>query len=973
MRHKAFVVIGMFTLVLALPAIALAQATIAGIVKDSSGAVLPGVTVEASSPALIEKSRSAVSDSAGTYRIVDLPPGTYDVAFTLSGFKVVRQSGVILQGALTVTISPNMQVGALEESITVTGTTPQVDVSNNTTQFVANRDILDDIPTPIRNTPARALLLPGTTVTPFVLGQYSMSVHGSNTADMVIAIDGLRVNNLCGNGQYSGFYMNDASVQEVTFTTGAESAEMQNGGLRINSTPKDGGNKFSGTFFAYGAGSGLQADNRNDAVIKAGIPQPKIAYTYQFNPAFGGPIKKDKLWFYFTYKYEDNKTYVTSSTFADGSQAFRQSMGNYSAVTRLTWAASKKDKIRFYLDRQYNGEFYNGFNTLPTTTPEASTDAWGLGWVPQLRWTQTTTDKILLDAGLSYYTQDYEQNCRPEVGPHDLPRLEQTTNRLSGACGSTIPPYTSWTKSYSAAASASYVTGSHAIKTGVTMQWGTNSRTFSSNAQINTLVFNAGLLGVPASATSPVPCTSLPCPLAVLVENTPAEAQQKVKNDTGFYIQDAWTMNRLTLNLGGRFDHFNAEVPAQSSPAPVWPSITNLAGAGPATPRNFAAIPNVPNWNDWSIRLGATYDLFGNGKTAVKVNASKYLASAAAGYAAFFNPMTYCGSCAGATRSWIDFDGNKSILDAAGNIQYNEVFGGTANFGQVTNRPDPNLARGYNWEYSAQVQHQLFPKIAVNAGYYRRQFYNLDVTDNTNLAVTDWNPFSIVTPTDQRLPSSGQPINMYSMNTNKVGVATDNLRTFSNINTTTYNGIEFSANARLSKLLMFGGITTDKRATTSCDERDNPNSLRFCDAVPPFRTTVKASFAYQLPADFQLSGTFIAQPGPSVAANYTVTAAIAGRTIIGGTSGSTTIGVNLIQPNTVFLDYKNQFDLRVAKNFSVNSRRIQVFADIFNLLNAGTVIRVNETYGSNPATNAWMSPTGIMDGRYIRFGTQMRF
>ena len=153
----------------------------------------------------------------------------------------------------------------------------------------------------------------------------------------------------------------------------------------------------------------------------------------------------------------------------------------------------------------------------------------------------------------------------------------------------------------------------------------------------------------------------------------------------------------------------------------------------------------------------------------------------------------------------------------------------------------------------------------MNAGYFRRQFYNLDVNDNLNLAVDEWNPFTVATPTDQRLPASGQPINMYSLNANKVGTPTDTLRTFSSINTTTYNGVEFSANARLSKLLMFGGITTDRRASKTCDERDNPNGLRFCDAIPSFRTTVKASFAYSLPADFQLSGTFIAQPGPSVA------------------------------------------------------------------------------------------------------------
>ncbi|MEO8677838.1 MAG: TonB-dependent receptor [Vicinamibacterales bacterium] len=950
---------------LSLPAAVWAQGSIAGSVKDTSGAVLPGVTVEATSPALIERSRSVVSDTAGQYKIVDLPPGAYDVIFSLTGFKTIKRTGVVLQGSFTAQVNGDMQVGSLEETITVTAASPTVDVSNNTTQFVANREILDTIPTPIRNTPARALLLPGTTVTPFVLGQYNMSVHGSSTSDMVLAIDGLRVNNLCGSGQYSGFYMNDAAVQELTYTTGAESAEMQNGGLRINSTPKDGGNRFSGTFFAYGAGGGLQADNRSDEVKKSVGAPPGIAYTWQVNPSFGGPLKRDKLWFYATYKYEDNKIYVASSTFADGSQAYRQAMGNYSGIGRVTWQASKRDKVRLYVEKQFNGEFYNGFNTLPTTTPEASTDAWGRGWIPQVKWTQTTSNKLLLEAGVAYYTQPYEQNYTAGVTPRDLPRLEQSTGRLSVAAGNTVPPYTSWTKSYSSAASASYITGSHAIKGGLTMGWGTNSRTFSSNAEINTLVFNAGLFGAPASATNPLPCAALPCPIAVVVANGPTEAQQKVKSDLGFYLQDTWTMNRLTLNLGGRFDHFNAQVPAQSSPAGPW-----------IQARTFAAIENVPNWNDWSVRTAAAYDLFGNGKTAVKVNASKYIASAAAGYAANFNGMTYSTQ----TRAWLDFDGNRSIFDSAGNIQFNEVLGGTSNFGQITSRPDPDLARGYNWEYNASVQHELFPKVSITGGYFRRQFYNLDVIDNTNLTADEWNAFGIVTPTDQRLPTSAQPITMYSLNANKVGAATDNLRTFSTKNTTIYNGFELSANARFSKLLMFGGITTDRRASIECDgsttvvatvpttARDNPNGLRFCDSIPPFRTTFKASAAYNLPYEFQLSGTFMAIPGPSVAANYTVTAAIAGRTIIGSTAGATTIQVNLLEPNTVFLEYKKQLDLRIARTFRFDRYKIQGFADIFNALNAGTVLRVNETYGT-----AWRTPLTIMDGRYVRFGMQMSF
>jgi Carboxypeptidase regulatory-like domain len=955
-----------FTLLL-LPTAVRAQGSIAGSAKDTSGALLPGVTVEATSPALIEKARAVVTDSAGQYKIVDLPPGVYDVTFSLSGFKTWKREGVVLQGSFTAPVNGSLEIGSLSETITVTAASPTVDVNNNTTQFVADREILDAIPTPIRNTPARALLLPGTSVTPFVLGQYNMSVHGSSTSDMVLAIDGLRVNNLCGSGQYSGFYMNDAAVQELTYTTGAESAEMQNGGLRINSTPKDGGNKFIGTFFAYGVGGGMQADNRSDAVKAFVAEPPGIAYTWQVNPSFGGPLKRDKLWFYFTYKYEDNKTYVASSTFADGSQAYRQSMGNYSGVGRVTWQASKRDKVRLYIEKQFNGEFYNGFNTLPTTTPEASTDAWGRGWVPQVKWTQTTSNKLLLEAGLSYYTQPYEQSYTTGVGPRDLARLEQTTNRLSVAAGNTIPPYTSWTKSYSSAASASYITGSHAIKTGMTMGWGTNSRTFHSNGEVNTLVFNAGLLGVPANpATNPVPCTSLPCPIGIAVSNGPTTSEQKVKSDLGFYAQDTWTMNRLTLNLGGRFDHFNAQVPAESSAAGPW-----------IQARTFAAIENVPNWNDWSVRTGVAYDLFGTGKTAVKVNASKYIASAAAGYAQNFNGMTYSTQ----TRAWLDFDGNRSIFDSAGNIQFAEVIGGTSNFGQITSRPDPDLARGYNWEYNASVQHELMPKVSITAGYFRRQFYNLDVIDNTNLTADEWNSFGIVTPTDPRLPLSGQPIAMYSLNANKVGTATDNLRTFSSVNHTTYNGFEVSANARFTKLLLFGGVTTDRRATTDCDgstaaattARDNPNGRRFCDSIPPFRTTFKMSAAYQLPYEFQLSGSFLATPGPSVAANYTVTAAIANRAIIGSTAGATTIAVNLAEPNTVFLDYKNQLDMRIARTFRFDRYKIQGFADIFNVLNAGTVLRVNETYGATPATNPWKTPLTIMDGRYIRFGVQMNF
>src|SRR6266540_2957160 len=251
--------------VLLAPTTASAQVGIAGVVRDTSGAVMPGVTVEASSPALIEKARTVVTDNAGQYKIVDLSPGTYAVTFTLPGFKSVKRGEIILEGTFTAQINVDLQVGAMEETLTVTAESPTVDVITNQKTFVANRDVLDSIPTPVRNTPGRALLIPGTTVTPFVLGQFNLTSHGSSTSDFTIAIDGLRVNNLCGSGQYSGFYMNDASVQELTYSTGAESAEIQSSGIRVNSVPKDGGNRFWGRCFRRTRGGGGRPATGPDA------------------------------------------------------------------------------------------------------------------------------------------------------------------------------------------------------------------------------------------------------------------------------------------------------------------------------------------------------------------------------------------------------------------------------------------------------------------------------------------------------------------------------------------------------------------------------------------------------------------------------------------------------------------------------------------------------------------------------------
>ena len=937
--------------VLFLPHESSAQGSIAGVVKDTTGALLPGVTVEASSPVLIEKSRSVVTDGAGQYRILDLVPGTYQVTFTLSGFRSLVRTDIQLQGTFAAQVNADLQVGAVTETLTVTGQSPTVDVITNRSTFVADREVLDSIPTTARNLPMRAALIPGSAVSFVTLGQYSMTIHGSSFTDTTLAVDGMRINTLCGQGQYSGFYLNDAAAQEITYITGSESAEVASGGMRINVVPKDGGNHFSGSFFAQGAPGPLQADNRSDTVKKYITVPPGIDYEYLINPSFGGPVKRDRLWFYVTARYNGYQKFLPGAVFADGSAVPTTPIqGNYSVVTRLTWQATPANKFRVYLDRQYNGERYNAVGNTSTAViaAEAATDAFGGGWTPQVKWTSTPSSRLLLDAGMTLYDLPYEVAVQKSVKPTDLPNFEQTTARLTI---SGTGPYTSWTKNWGTAASASYVTGTHAFKTGMTYGWGTNSTTRAGNGQIQQLNFNNTR------------------PISVVVRNTPYTAQQKVKVDFGTYGQDQWTMKRLTLNFGGRFDHFNSEVPAQYSDAVAWVPFV----------RDFKAIENVPNWNDWAVRLAGAYDLFGTGRTALKANASKYVASEAASYASTFNPM---GS-ATETRAWTDLDNNRSIFDDKGNIQYNEVAAGAANFGQAsgTSRPDPGLARGYNWEYSVSLQHEIVPKVSVTAAYFRRRFYNLRVNDNLNLSPSDWNPFKIVGPSDPRFPTGGgETITMYSVNDNKLGSATDTMVTFSTANTNIYNGFEVSANARFSKGLLFAGLTTERSETLNCDgstggttTRDNPNGLRFCDNVPPFRSLFKGSASYTLPYGVQLSGSYSAKPGPSVSANYTVTSALAGRTIFGSITRTPTISVNLIEPNTLFLDYQNQLDGRVAKTFKWGRIRAQGFVDVFNVFNTGTVTSVNTTYGSDPATRVWLNPTAILTGRTFRFGTQWDF
>jgi hypothetical protein len=959
MRRVVFLLAVAIGLIVPASAIAQESASIVGLVRDTSGAVMPGVTIEAASEVLIEKSRSATTDGSGRFAIIDLRPGTYVVTFTLQGFKTIRREGIVLAGAFAATVNADLEVGALEETVTVSGASPVVDLTSTQNQFVANRDVLDVLPA-TRSMQGGASLVPG--VSFYSQGFVStMSVHGSASADQRIYFDGMRIGqNLTGTGsQANGTGVNDLAQEELVYDAGSQSAETAIGGVRMDSIPKEGGNRFSGSERFFFSNGSLQNDNVPDDLRSFIREGDSLRISWNQNATLGGPIKQDRLWFFTAFRISQSDSYVANMYFPDGSRVNRESKVAPNGQLRLTGQLNQQNKLRAaYYNSNGNTQRYDvgctatSGNRVSCVAPEA---AYQLPTPIQqsgdLKWTSTLTNRLLLEVAQSFGVASYRFQYQPEVGPYDVMNLDSATGWRTVASATASQDYLSTV--WNLNAKLSYVTGTHNLKGGINHEWGDDRNRLDNRSHMSTLTFNNGV------------------PVSVTVRNTPATRYNELNADSGIFIQDRWTRNRLTLFGGARYDWFNASFPDQT------------AAANPFVPaRSIPGKTCQPCFEDWSVRGGASFDLFGNGKTALKTSFGKFLAANALGTTSSLNPM----GAQSDTRQWRDLDGNRRAVDANGNVQMNEIGASTNNnFGLPAGslQIDPNLKRGNNWEETVSVQHELFPNMSLTAGYYRRQFYNL--TWEPNLAVDpvrDYTPFTIVGPTHPNLPISGEVITLYNLNEDKRGQV-NRVRTNSPNNTRVYNGFELSVNSRFPRGFAFGSITSERTAVNECMdlENSNPNYIigassygnRFCNRVPPFRVLYKGSAAYRLPYEIQLAGSFQARPGIPLNAEYAVTSAVAGRPLTGGIS---TIGVQLIDPTTTFYSYVFTNDFRISRLFRYNRYRIQGFVEIFNLVNDSTIFTRIETF--NPAPTAaspqlWYNPIDLVQSRRFQFGFQVDF
>jgi hypothetical protein len=997
-----------------LPSAAFAQASITGTVKDTSGAVLPGATVEAASPVLIEKVRTVITDTNGRFQITELRPGTYTVTFTLTGFNTFKRDGVILSGTAASTVDAELRVGSLEETITVTGESPIVDTHTLTRQQVLSADVVDALPS-ARNYVTLGRMVSGTNATGNGANDVggsliqdvggSLTVHGSRATDQRVTANGINTMTLQAGGNIGGQTPDVGSAAEVTIDTTSLSADLPTGGVRINFIPRDGGNRFSNSTFFNFTNQDLQGDNYSDDLKAAGLATPtKIVHTVDLNESIGGPISRDKVWFWFSTRI--NRVEGEAGIFTNAN-AFKPNEWLYVPTTtpavnkgeqynnslRITYQVSPKLKVAgtYKADKWCNCP-----NQISATrAPEAARDR----RFPRLRQehaevTSPITNKLLFEAVAMHLFERWgDMHLRAKGGSLDdpakealLPQLisvtEQSNNliyRGRDTNNNTLVP--NW--AYRAA--MSYVTGTHALKFGF-------NRTH-------------GFLEEYQYAMNPVSyrfntANGVTTPNQITMTNRPYLANSNMDNDLGLFAQDRWTMSRLTLNLALRFDALQTSFPEQTvGPAPLVPS-RNIT---------FPETDNL-NWKDISYRTGFVYDLRGDGKTAIKVAANKYLLGQTLNGIGR-NPNPVLALTQSVNRSWTDanrdFIPQCDLLNPQENGFGGDVCGRISDLSFGTVRPadlyDKDLTTGWghrpqNWEFSVGVQRELVKNVALDVGYFRRIWKNFQVVDNLMLTPADFTKFSLTVPTDPNLSTSGQTLTgLYNVVPDKFGQV-QNLNTLSDKygkQIDHWNGFDISVNARLQNgLVLQGGVGSGKQVEDNCEiVAQLPEMLNlsaadavaastagapaqwrpadFCHREQPMLTGVKALAMYIIPkVDVQVSGSFRSTPGTTLSVGYTATNAILASTstlgrALAGNAQNIVIGIE--EPNATFTERRNELDMRIGKVLRYGRTRSVVSLDIYNALNSDAMIVQNQAYAS------YLRPVEILNARLLKVSWNFDF
>jgi len=1031
MRRLCFVVVGaLATFVGAHDSWAqgIGAASIVGVVRDVSGAVLPGVTVEAASPVLIEKVRTATTDGEGRYQIAELRPGTYSVTFTLPGFSTFKRDGLELSSNFVATVNAELRVGTLEETVIVSGETPLVDVRSVSKGTVVSQETLAVLPTS-KSVGGLLALVPGA-VSPAngvdtggTKGEQSVriSVFGARPGDMRQMTNGMLYSNLNGDGAGRLYFVNPVTVQENVIDLGAAgSAQYQLAGAVVNTIPREGGNQWSGTTFGAWTNHSLQSSNLSDDLKSQGLTTVNgLRSIADLSGLVGGPVVADKWWFVASGRVSGS-TLRAASLFhdanlddwvysADTSRPVDPEERNHNYQFRTTFQLGTKDKVaastdiqRHFRDQAF-GQLDQGIARIEANAAMCHNDS-----LTQATWSRPQSNVLLFEGGVTVGLNTFgTANFGTALDGSDYEECGQSQPfRVNIADAARGPTYhgvgaisIGVSNQFNSRFAASYVTGAHNLKTGFTLIRG--------NVTGNTLNRADDVNGLPISYTF---TNGVPTSMTLFASrNSDAHLDQ----DLALFVQDQWALHRLTLNLGLRFDWMSQSLGAVDNPAnAIFPAYSSPAREG------------VPTWKDLSPRLGAAYDLFGNGKTAIKGGVNRYVAGGSTGVATQFGPTANFNT----TRNWTDSNTNfypdcdlsnpaaQDLRSRGGDVcgAYNNP--SVATFSENTTVANSDFTngwfkRGYNWRASAGVEQQLMNRLAVSASYARTIYGNFSVTDNLNLTPADFDPYCITLPVDSRLPRSGQQLcGLYDQ---RINVATSNLVGFADDyvdkyafgglkqspQTEHFNGFDLSMAARLPRSGTFnagwsvgntiqntaisanGGLINN--SSSNCFVVDNPEQLTSevspCKFDTPYQHRFRMSGSFELPWQAVIvSGVYQDLPGPLIVANRTYTSAEINSQpsgALGRPLRLATRTIDILEPFSMYGNRLRQLDLRASKLFRLGGQRFQLNVDLYNALNGSTATFIRNTYTApgTVTTTPWLQPTQVQDGRFWKFSAQYDF
>jgi hypothetical protein len=1026
---------------LVLPAAAAAQGalergTLTGTVRDASGAVLPGVTVEAASPTLIEKVRTAVTDGAGVYRIVNLDPGTYSLTFTLQGFNQVKRENIEVSGSATLTVPIEMRVGDLTETIIVTGESPVVDVQSTRREAVVDGDVISVLPG-TRSTGSLITMIPGVETFGAALNPSPqlvfMFARGGPVGEGRFNMNGMPVANAFAGGGGSSLIYDTVNVDEIAFTVAGGMGETDIGGPVLNIVPRSGGNSFEGQAFTNFSNDALRGNNLTPE-LTAPPPGPNlreapgIIKAYDANISYGGPVVRDRLWFFGSYRKLNTET--ASPGLVGNANAFdlsrwdwvrddsltgRLSAGRSIYIGRVTAQVAEKHRVSGNYEYQTRCDGSplksetDGCHTRGTgwvavaaggvTSPEASNNYLDVPYrVLQGRWTSPLTNRLLLEAGATYYSYlhaggflslppdgifdigvtELSTAINPATGAQYAPRSNYVYRAVSEYREDTASP-NNWN------ASLAYVTGTNSVKVGYQGAYQAASTVRRSNPTLLSYNFNQGV------ATG----------FTVRIPDWGSADRTWTQS---FFAQDTWTRGRLTLQGAVRYDR-------------AWSySPEGLSGTTTAAPQlglnaiTFPRTPSVDSFNDITPRFGVAYDVFGTGKTALKFNAGRYLGAATNGLAyTRNNPANRIVSMV--PRGWTDLDRdrvvdcNLAILTVNGecaaltgnNLNFGAVSGNVTQVNQDTLRGWG--ARDYDWQWSIGVQQELIPRVSADVAYSRRAFYSFTVTDNLVRDPSQYDAWTINAPSDPRLPGGGgYPITVYTPTAAAAAVPAQQYITwetdFGPARSSYWQGVDFTVNARLRQALTLQfGTNTGRKIDDTCAtvvKVDSPDP-RNCHLSPPYQTTLRGLAAYTVPRiDVLVSTAVRSQPplelgvldavtnGATWNVPNTVVQQLLGRLPPGALPNGTTAVRLLDNEHRLSADTRRtQVDLRVAKIFRFGKTRLDVGVDVENLFNTSYPTAYESTYqytvGNTAMGGTWYNPTAIYTPRYARLNLTLNF